>query len=962
MHYFINNYKKLKYTKDCKKSRGLRNAQIGAIHAISSFFTLNKSKTAVVVMPTGSGKTAVLMMTPYVLLKEKVLIVTPSKMVRGQICEDFSFLNTLCKANVFQKSMAKPKVYEMEHKYTEENLEEIMDADVIIATPTCALSLSEDQTIRNSVDLVLIDEAHHSPATTWEQILVNLKHATHVLFTATPFRLDKKEIKGDIIYNYPLSLAYSDGIFGEIQYIPIECKNGDDKDIKIAEMAEQVFLSDREKGLNHYLMVRTNSKPEALKLEELYRENTDLKLRRVDSSMSNSIVKKCIEELKSEKLDGIICVDMLGEGFDFPNLKIAAIHSPHKSLASTLQFIGRFARTNASNIGTAKFIALNDEELEIENNRLYASDAIWQDMIIDMSESKSKEEEENRKYFEGYKKSASQMDNGEEISLQGIRPNCHARVYMVPNFNINGEFPEICKVADRVYINDKDNTVLGIGIDLGTPKWLIGNDKINKEYILYIVHYQKDTGLLFIYSQCKSEVQYEIIAKAFSESCDKIPKHKMNRVLGKLKDFEIFNSGMLNRYSESGESYRISAGSDVSSAIDPSTGKLYSPGHVFCKANADDKSITIGYSSGSKMWSSAYLTIPEYVSWCDNNGYKIINKDIEVKTNTNFDLLPMPEELRNYPNKIFFADYNPDTYVLPPALMVNGKKELYNTLIDYKLKIIKIESDKIRLSVETEDAEEIIDCDVQGRYKSLANKITIKKGKESLCLDEYLCEYPLVYRTTDDVMIMGSEIYQGNPDSISFEVENIEAVDWDKYGTDVKVEVKSPAGTGIVSIQDALEEILTSDGSYKYIVYDHTKGEIADFITAKETENDFIIELYHVKKMSAARYNNSVDDIYEVAGQAVKSIVWLKTKSRLLSKMEERRKSGHCEFICGRYDQFRKDLTGTGKQFIGNVVIVQPSLSKGIIMPDKIQEVLAASAYYIEKSGRVKKLRIMGSK
>ena len=38
-------------------------------------------------MPTGSGKTAVLMMTPYVLLKKKVLVVTPSKVVRGQISE-----------------------------------------------------------------------------------------------------------------------------------------------------------------------------------------------------------------------------------------------------------------------------------------------------------------------------------------------------------------------------------------------------------------------------------------------------------------------------------------------------------------------------------------------------------------------------------------------------------------------------------------------------------------------------------------------------------------------------------------------------------------------------------------------------------------------------------------------------------------------------------------------------------
>ncbi|WP_346763412.1 hypothetical protein [Escherichia sp. E4694] len=37
---------------------------------------------------------------------------------------------------------------------------------------------------------------------------------------------------------------------------------------------------------------------------------------------------------------------MLGEGYDLPNLKIAALHDHHKSLAVTLQFIGRFTRVN----------------------------------------------------------------------------------------------------------------------------------------------------------------------------------------------------------------------------------------------------------------------------------------------------------------------------------------------------------------------------------------------------------------------------------------------------------------------------------------------------------------------------------------------------------------------------------------------------------------------------------------
>ena len=90
------------------------------------------------------------------------------------------------------------------------------------------------------------------------------------------------------------------------------------------------------------------------------------------------------------------------------------------------------------------------------------------------------------------------------------------------------------------------------------------------------------------------------------------------------------------------------------------------------------------------MWSSAYLTIPEYVSCVIIMDIKISNKDIQVKTNTNFDLFPMPEEFRDYSGKIFFVDYNPDTYVSAARfddLMV--KRNCIIRLIDYKLKNYK---------------------------------------------------------------------------------------------------------------------------------------------------------------------------------------------------------------------------------------------------------------------------------
>jgi superfamily II DNA or RNA helicase len=960
---FIEGYKYISYPKESTNNPGLRNAQIGAIHSISSFFTINDSNAAIVVMPTGSGKTSVLMMAPYVLLAKKVLVVTPSRMVRGQITEDYSHLKTLIRAGVFNDEIKRPNVFEMEHLLKGDDFESIKKAQVIVATPACALSFTQNTDINKFVDLVLIDEAHHVPAKTWEQILINMKHAKQILFTATPFRLDNKEIKGDIVYNYPLSLAYRDGIFGEIQYIPIE--EFFEKDKLIAKKAEEVFLIDREKGLDHYLMVRTNSKKNAQELEKLYREITTLKLKRIDSSMSNSSVKKSIIDLKERKLDGIICVDMLGEGFDFPNLKIAAIHAPHKSLSNTLQFIGRFARTNAENIGVAKFIAMNDSELIIENKALYTSDSIWQDMIIDLSEHKINEEESFKEYigdYQNYNDTKSVRVN--EFSLHGLRLNSHAKIYKVAEFNKTGKFPDACKIEYGPYLNEKDNTVIAIGKNIMSPKWSIGDSVKDVENLLYLVHFQKETNLLFIYSQIKSEIVYEGIVNSFCTFYEKIPKHEMNRVLGNLREFEIFNSGMQNRFNDSGESYRISAGTDVSQSIDPSTGKLYSAGHVFCKALTEESSITIGYSSGSKMWSSAYASLRDYIKWCDYNGLKISNNKIIVKTNTNYDYLPIPSRLNTYSSSILMADLSWKTYSNPPTIYLVDNKEIQGTLLDISLRIKEVKKEQIHLLISLDDKEEEVICDVNAKYRSIDSKILVSEGRKQIKLPEYLDSNPLVFRTTDDVMIQGIEVSEGDPEAIVFSNDNIIPIEWiEGYGTDIKVEVNdSRYHPHEKSIQTTLKEILEENKDYKYIIYDHSKGEIADYITVIENKTSYDITFFHVKKMSAVNYNSDVNDIYEVSGQAVKSIIWLKTKPILLRKIEERRKSNHCIFLRGDYEQFKKEIRSIDKQITGKIVIVQPSISKETYMPDKIQEVLAASRYYISNSGKVKNLEVWGSK
>lgn len=961
-NYFSNNYKKITYSLDSAKTKGLRNAQIGAIHAIASFFTLQQNQAAITVMPTGAGKTAVLMLTPFLLSKNKVLVVTPSVMVRGQIAEDFQTLSTLCKANVFKESMAKPTVYEMLNKYKDEMIPELEKADVIVATPQCALSLSESIWAVDNISLVEIDEAHHTPAKTWQQILINLSMATHALFTATPFRLDRKEIVGEIIYNYPLSLAYADGIFGEIKYVPIQSDCGENKDILIAKKAEEVLLSDREAGLEHFLMVRTDSKKNAESLERLYQENTELKLRRIDSSMNNSVVKGAIKELCSGNLDGIICVDMLGEGFDFPNLKIAAVHVPHKSLASTLQFIGRFARTNAASIGTAKFIAANDEELKIENTRLYASDAVWQDIIINMSEGKNQQEVDERRYYKDFS-GGDNDDRENRISLQAIAVNCHDRIYKVKDFFLDRDFPEMFNVGNRVFRRNEDNTIVGIGVKYVAPLWMNGDNKINKEHSLYIVHFQKDLSFLHIYAQPHTESTYDEIAKSFCTSFEKVPKSEMNRVLGELTNFEIFNSGMVNRHNESGESYRIMAGSDVSDAIDPSTGKMYSAGHVFCKATSkDSENITIGYSSVSKVWSSSYLNLPGYIRWVDSIGLKISDASIKVKTNTNYDYIPMPTKLEEYPNNIFFGDFSENTYSTPPVIRNRLDPSMSRLLTDFTIYIKKVEKSRITVSLSVDATEYEFTCDLQGKYKTKVDSLYIHMGSSEQSLSEYFDNNPISYKTYDDILISGFEVYKGIPEeeAVSYDQGQIHAVNWEEYKTDTSVEFGDSPKNGYISIQDALRRILeTQDG---YIIYDHGSGEIADYITVREDENRITVHLYHVKKQHSVGFNSNMSDIYEVSAQAVKSIIWLMSKQKFIDKIISRYNSGHSQVINGDYNTLIKELRGTTKQFVGVIVIVQPGLSRTVSLPLKMQEVLASASAYISKAGKVKALEIWGSK
>ena len=76
---------------------------------------------------------------------------------------------------------------------------------------------------------------------------------------------------------------------------------------------------------------------------------------RLDSKMSQSRPAFRTSVTPGSDKPGLSSVSICwARALTFPPLKVAAIHDPHKSLAVTLQFVGRFARVGGEGLGDCK--------------------------------------------------------------------------------------------------------------------------------------------------------------------------------------------------------------------------------------------------------------------------------------------------------------------------------------------------------------------------------------------------------------------------------------------------------------------------------------------------------------------------------------------------------------------------------------------------------------------------------
>ena len=357
---------------------------------------------------------------------ERILVLVPTDTLRTQLADKFLTLGHLPDIGVLPKDVTTPRVCMISKRiHDADEVEALIGATNVFVATADILNASTPAFVERicaACSILLVDEAHHIAAATWKTIKERFTSLSKpvVQFTATPFRNDGGNLEGKIIFNYPLVRAQQQGYFKPIRFFPVSEYLTSQRDRSIAHKAIEVLQSDIQAGHDHVMMARVSSKKRADEVAAIYASlQRDSAPQVIYSSMSKKARAVALENLYARRSRICICVKMLGEGFDFPNLKIAAIHDPHKSLAVTLQFVGRFTRKLAG-VDDAAFIAnIADPGVEGDLQTLYAQSPDWDHIIRQQSQNQIEREIRHQELIEGFR---DEGDLKKIVSLWNLRP------------------------------------------------------------------------------------------------------------------------------------------------------------------------------------------------------------------------------------------------------------------------------------------------------------------------------------------------------------------------------------------------------------------------------------------------------------------------------------------------------------------------------------------------------------
>lgn len=951
---------------------GLRVPQISALYAILSHIKVS-SQMATVVMPTGTGKTETMLSVLAVERCEKLLVIVPSDALRNQLAEKFITFGLLKAFGILDKDVLNPIVGILNQGVSALNdLFDIIDnSNVIVTTMSIMDGYNSDDLLQIAERFthVFVDEAHHAKATSWERVLSKFNKAKVVQFTATPFRQDGKALNGKVIFNFSLKMAQDQGYFKPIDFLPIREYNLRKADKVIAHTAMARLRKDMANGHNHILMARCATKSKAEEVFRIYAEFTDLNPILVHSSIRDK--KAILNAIINLEHKVIVAVNMLGEGFDLPHLKIAAFHDIRKSLPITLQFAGRFTRSSLDNqLGTASFVAnIADVTVEEELSDLYARDANWNSLLAAYSTDATSEEMEFYEFIHEFRDLANS-----QIPFQNIRFAMSAMVYRNISENSIAYFDRFeqglqrfkeCEYHFSDY-NEANQTLVIITADKVNIDWVNYKDIYGLNWRLMVLHYNVEEKLLFIHDSNRDD-NFDKLAEAILVAPLHIKKIDVFRVLDGINRLQLQNVGLKEFLSKSIR-FTMRSGSDIEEAIADSTLRSTEKSFVSGTGYKEGDKVTIGCSFKGRIWSKRRGNIKNFVTWCEEMSNSL--NDESIDPNQVLKATLQPKEINSLPDNVpIMIDWDEEIYTdySESHVYLEIDNQSIN-LSECSINLGNCSNNEILFEIETPSHNvkfkqtiivEELDEQTQSRYlitKISTNQAHFKLKTKKVDLASYFNDSPPAVWYADGSRLTGNEYTTIEQIMTPYPVEKLIARDW--AGVDIGKESQHVEPLIIDSIQyKVINDLKAKD--FDIIYDDDGSGEIADVVAIRDEESRIYIQLHHLKYAKDGRISARIDNFYEVCGQAQKSVIWRQKKgsdffNHLLRRQTKvRLGQSRSRIEKGSVEKLESLMSMANRKPIKfEIFIVQPSLSIDN-PPEDTLRLLAVTEKYLKETANI---------
>ena len=246
-------------------------------------------------------------------------------------------------------------------------------------------------------DFIIIDEAHHAVANSYQKLWDYCPDAKKLGVTATPWRMNNSGF-AQIFDAYIPSMSIKDfiqkGWLATYQYysIPVSSElvkfiesirefdiEGDYKNSALVEVCDtskiraQLYDSYEKNVLGKKGIIYSISREHSEHICLQYRSR-GVTIENIDSKTPAKIREKVIQAFRDGEIDIIVNVDIFSEGFDCPDIEFIQLARPTKSLVKYIQQVGRGLRKNGDkkciildNVGMYSRFGLPDEERDWES-------------------------------------------------------------------------------------------------------------------------------------------------------------------------------------------------------------------------------------------------------------------------------------------------------------------------------------------------------------------------------------------------------------------------------------------------------------------------------------------------------------------------------------------------------------------------------------------------------------------